>query len=59
LPTLTPTPSPTQSPADDGKDKDDKKEKDKPQGFWDWLTGKLDEWWNKISGNKSEQESAS
>lgn len=43
-------------PASDGNTEDDKSDDDDDaesavHGFWDWVTGKIDEWWGKITGS--------
>lgn len=52
---------PTGEP-DDGSTEDNDDKKDGVSGFWDWFTGKVDEWWGKVkgslSGTKTEPESS-
>lgn len=58
--TSIPGPSPTNDGGSgDGKGKeagngneDDSEDDDAVQSFWDWLTGKVDELWDKITGAK-------
>ncbi|KAK3330569.1 alkaline-phosphatase-like protein [Apodospora peruviana] len=47
----------------DGGDGDDEDDKGGVHSFWDWFTGKVDEWWGKVTGgggkSSSDSESAS
>lgn len=51
----TPGPSPTgnESGSEAGEGDDDE---DAVQSFWDWLTGKVDELWDKLTGSKAQDE---
>ncbi|KAJ9155275.1 Type I phosphodiesterase/nucleotide pyrophosphatase [Pleurostoma richardsiae] len=57
-PTTSAEPAPVESPSTDqpGSDGGDEKEGSgsKVQDFWGWFTGKLDEWWDKVTGSKSD-----
>ncbi|KAK4176890.1 putative ectonucleotide pyrophosphatase/phosphodiesterase [Triangularia setosa] len=48
-----PTPQPSANPSDDGEDDDGKSALDKVgdsvKGFWDWFSGKVSHWWDKVS----------
>ncbi|KAK3693598.1 alkaline-phosphatase-like protein [Podospora appendiculata] len=58
-----PQPQPTEQPADEdggGDDDDDQDGVEKAvHGFWDWFTGKVDEWWGKVKGGGSGQKDSS
>ncbi len=53
-----PDAQPSENPADDGEgDEDDEKSQLEKVGqsakdFWDWFTGKIGEWWDKLSGGE-------
>ncbi|KAK4200604.1 putative ectonucleotide pyrophosphatase/phosphodiesterase [Triangularia verruculosa] len=48
-----PTPQPSANPSGDGEDDGDKSTLDKVgdsvKGFWDWFSGKVSHWWDKVS----------
>ncbi len=60
-----PESQPTGKPSGDNDDNDgnsddgDKSLADKVHDFWDWFTGKVDEWWGKVKGSGEGEEEAS
>ncbi|KAK3335421.1 alkaline-phosphatase-like protein [Cercophora scortea] len=54
-PTGEPTGEPTDDDGEDGEDADDEDDQEGVEkavhSFWDWFTGKVDEWWGKVKGS--------
>lgn len=47
-----PTPQPTEKPSDEGNNVGDS-----VKNFWEWFTGKVSNWWDKVTSTSSESES--